>query len=136
MFREAPVCGFGFGCFEHAFPAFQSTSIQFGRWTDAHNDYVQLLAEGGIVAGALAAAAALLFARGVALRLRQAPARVRSLLLGIGIGLVAVAAHSTVDFGLHKPANAFLLAAICGTTTAALHLPPGQETGASGRHAR
>ena len=47
MFQAAPALGCGFGAFQHVFPRFQDPRIQFGRWLHAHNDWVQLLAEGG-----------------------------------------------------------------------------------------
>ena len=44
VFRACPVVGCGFGSFQYVFPIFQSSDIQIGRWTHAHNDYAQLFA--------------------------------------------------------------------------------------------
>jgi tetratricopeptide (TPR) repeat protein len=39
------------------------------------------------------------------------------------VGLAAIAVHSLIDYSLHKPANAFLLAALCGMSVAAVSIP-------------
>lgn len=122
-FSSSPVLGYGFGSFQHVFPVFQSPSIQFGRWVHAHNDYAQLLAEGGVVGALLAAAAALAFVLTVGRRLRQADSTARLMVGGLSVGLMAIALHSFIDFGLHKPANALLLATLCGMSVAAVHMP-------------
>jgi O-antigen ligase len=123
MFCAAPVLGSGFGTFQHVFPVFQSPSIQFGRWPHAHNDYAQLLAEGGVVGALLALLAGCLFVAAVWRRFAQATAEARLLVAGLAVGILALAVHSLFDFSLHKPAVALLLAALCGMSVAAVHLP-------------
>lgn len=122
VFGTSPIFGTGFGSFQHVFPKFQSASIQFGRWLHAHNDYAQLLAEGGMVGALLAALAGVFFIRTVRTQFSKATNGARLFAGGLTVGLVAIALHSFVDYSLHKPANAFLLATLCGMSVAAVHL--------------
>ena len=122
LFRTSPVLGCGFGSFQHVFPHFQSPTLQFGRWLHAHNDYAQLLAEGGIVGAILAGLVTVTFVGGIGRRLSNASSEGRLFVGGLAVGFVAVALHSFVDYGLHKPANPFLLAALCGMSIAAMHI--------------
>ncbi len=138
LFTLAPAFGVGFGAFEHAFPVCQGPAIQAGRWLHAHNDYAQLLAEGGIIGSALAAAAVVAFGTVLARGFHSAGRPLRSFVVGASIGLAAIALHSGIDFSLHKPANAFLLALMCGLCLAAVHTgrPVPSGPGPAGRTRR
>jgi O-antigen ligase len=118
MFRASPWVGHGFGAYAYAFPPFQSADIQFGRWVHAHNEYVQLLAEGGIAGAALVVAAAGCFVVGLLRAARRASRRGRLMLVGLSVSLLSVALHSFVDFSLRRPANGFMLAMVCGLSVA------------------
>jgi O-antigen ligase/ribosomal protein S18 acetylase RimI-like enzyme len=126
IFGKAPLFGSGFGSFQYVFPAFQSSSIQFEgqRWLHAHNDYAQLLAEGGLVGALLALVAGAALARYLWRRVSHPHARAEGklMLAGLTISMVAIAFHSFLDYGLHKPANAFMAAAVCGMAVAAVNL--------------
>jgi len=122
IFGTAPLFGCGFGSFQHVFPAFQGPNIQIGRWLHAHNEYIQLVAEGGAVGAILVVLAGLAFARSVQRGFRRTTRVSRLFVGGIAVGLAAIAVHSLVDYSLHKPANAFLLAALCGMCVAAVHI--------------
>jgi O-antigen ligase len=72
----------------------------------AHNDYLELLASGGVLAAAL-------FVWFVIVLIRQARQSVtathgfqRAVVLGAIISLSGVAVHSLIDFGLHITINA------------------------------
>ncbi len=124
LFAVAPLMGSGFGSFQHAFSIFQDPSIQGERWLHAHNEYAQLLAEGGVLGALLFAVAAGAFLLHVGRRLRGATEHGRLMSYGLAVAVLAVALHSFVDYGLHRPANAFLLAAVCGMAVACVHLTP------------
>lgn len=130
IFEASPLFGCGFGSFRHVFPAFQSDGIDRGRWQHAHNDYAELLAEGGAVGALLVAGAGLLFVWSVRSSLRKASVRPRLFVAGLAVGMIAIALHSAIDYSLHKPANALLLAALCGT---ALAVAQGSKEAAGGR---
>jgi len=123
MFAASPAFGVGFGSFQHVFPAFQGPRIEFGtRWLHAHNDYAQLLAEGGIVGVLLVGLLVFLFVQTLRRRLPGATTTGKLFVAGLVVGMMAVALHSFVDYGLHKPANAFLLAALFGLAHSAAGL--------------
>ena len=122
MFCAMPLFGCGFGCYQYVFPSFQSPGIQIGRFWHAHNDFAQLLAEGGVIGAALVVLAAFLFLRTLRQRFPNATSPGRLMVGGLAVGIVAIALHSFVDYGLHKPASAFLLATLCGMSISAVHL--------------
>jgi hypothetical protein len=139
LFAAAPLMGSGFGSYQHAFSIFQSPSVQNERWLHAHDDYAQLLAEGGLLGALLFGVVAVAFLVHVGRRVRAAPEGVRTasdrgrlMACGLAVAVVAVALHSLVDYGLHKPANAFLFAAVCGMAVACVHLT-GRTAGSARR---
>ena len=115
--------GCGFGCFQHVFPVFQGPSLQIGRFLHAHNDYAQLLAEGGLIGAVLALLVFISLVRTVLRNFSAASYDARFFVTGLAVSVSAIAVHSLVDFSLHKPANAFLFAALCGMAVAAVSLP-------------
>jgi O-antigen ligase len=122
VFGAFPVTGSGFGSFQYIFPAFAGPELAFGRWLHAHNDWAQLLAEGGCIGALLWFTALFLFAREVLGTGRRAIVPSRAFVAGMVAGLGGVALHSFLDYGLHKPANAILLSAMAGLCVAAVHL--------------
>jgi O-antigen ligase len=120
----APV-GSGPGNYPDLFPAFQPPEL--GKWfiNHAHNDYLEWLFEGGLVAAALIVLLLVLFARQwVRLWTRQTWSRFRFLQVGAGIGLGLLLLHSLVDFNLHIPANVVYFAFL----SAVFFTDPGAET--------
>jgi O-antigen ligase len=122
--KAAPLIGTGSGTYLYYGRLFRTERMQQDP-IDAHNDYLHLLGEYGAVGGLL-----FLFFLGTHLHngwknfRRLGPKRVAvshnplstSLALNLG-ALAAVAAyivHSFVDFNLHIPANALLLAFVFG----------------------
>jgi O-antigen ligase len=120
MFKAHPVWGVGMGGYWAAIPAFHDAS---GTMTpqEAHNDYLELLASGGLVGFALA----LWFAVIVVKRTREnltAPNRFRrAACFGASIGIAGVAVHSLVDFGLHTIVNALVFTTLIVIATSKPH---------------
>ena len=110
MWKSAPITGTGAGSFVYVFPAYKSEDIRDKYITNnAHNDYLQFLAEFGAPATALLGSTAL-FSLWTAI---QAMRKRRSELhKGMGfastMGMIAIGIHSTVDFNLQIPANAYM----------------------------
>ncbi len=100
MIRERPITGFGLGTWATVYPQF--AHFDNGQYANyAHNDWLQLTAEGGLpVLAALICFAVLL--------LRPA---IRSTW---GIGLLILLVHAAVDFPLQKPALAGLFFVLSG----------------------
>lgn len=93
------------------------------HFTEAHNDYLQIAAEGGVLVGI--PAILLLGAIVLTIRRRMRQDRHDSMRhwvrFGAVTGLLAIAVQAAVDFSLHIPANAVLFSVVLGI---ALHRPP------------
>ena len=100
---------------------FYQTSMQGLHLREAHNDYLQLAAEGGLLLSIPIAGALTAFAIAVRREFRTSSGSSYWIRLGAVIGLVAIALQSMVDFSLQMPGNAALCAVLCGI---ALHRDP------------
>jgi O-antigen ligase len=113
----SPLFGSGLGAFHDAFPRFKTGHGEL-RVEHAECEYVELLAETGLVGLGLAAAGL-----GLLVRVSVRRARPSSVAAAVGCGglaaLAALAAHSTVDFDLRLPSNA-ALAALAAAAAASL----------------
>lgn len=108
MIRAHLATGVGLGAFETAFPIYSQSdgSLQISQ---AHNDYLQLVAETGIVGAVL-----LLWFLGIVLSqtfrgLRASNPLLAALALGSGGSIVGMMVHSIFDFNLQLPSHALLL---------------------------
>jgi O-antigen ligase len=119
MAKASPWLGHGMGSFHDAFTRYKRGHGEI-RVEHAENDYLETLAEGGIVGLCLALlAAALLSVRSLG-EMRGSP---EPLLAGLGLGAVgglgAVAVHSALDFSLRIPSNAVLAALLAAVAAGA-----------------
>jgi len=107
LFRAHPILGVGMGGYWAAIPTFHDAS---GTMTpqEAHNDYLELLASGGLVGLALGVWFAVVVFKRTRENLRSPNRFRRAACLGAAIGIAGVAVHSLVDFGLHTIANALV----------------------------
>jgi len=115
----SPAFGHGLGAFHDAYPPYKR-GHGIVRVEHAENDYLETLAETGLVGlGLVLAGLSLLVARAV----RAGREEGGPLLGGIGQGalaaLVALAVHSSVDFNLRIPSNAALAALVVAALAAA-----------------
>ena len=129
LFAAHPVAGTGFGGY---WIAITETHRASGVLTpqQAHNDYLELLAGGGVLGAGLVALGVVMVARRTRRAMRTGGAFRRAASLGAAAGLCGVAAHSVADFGLHVPANA--LAAVALMVMAAAEIGPPQRTSRAG----
>ena len=101
----------------------------------AHNDYLELLASGGLVGAALAAWFVVSLVRAARRNLRARGLPLRAVRAGSLAGLAAVALHSLFDFGLHVTANAVLFVALAAVAVADVkrgdERPEGVDEGAA-----
>lgn len=109
--RDFPITGTGLNTYGIAMLAYQSGQPD-ERVVEAHNDYLQLAAEGGILVGLPILIAVATFVREVRARFREAAddPRIHWLRVGAVAGLLALAVQSLVDFSLQMPGNAALFA--------------------------
>lgn len=117
--RDFPVFGVGLGGYGRAMLVYQSSGRQM-MYAQAHDDYLQLLAEGGLLVVLPAVALAGVIIAGIGRRLSaedEDPVTywVRR---GAVAGLLAIAAQSVMEFSLQMPGNAVTLVLL---TAVALH---------------
>jgi O-antigen ligase len=130
IIKDFPLTGVGINGFERAMQLYQQHDSE-SFWSAAHNDFIQLAAEGGLLVGVPIAVA--LVAVLVAIRRRvheDSPDRsgywCRA---GAVTALVAIGLQETVEFSLQIPANAALFAAVLAV---ALFAPRMQQRGVPG----
>jgi O-antigen ligase len=113
MFLKRPILGWGLGAFPVVYPEFRTFYTNFFV-NEAHNDYLQLLVETGL----LGLATMLWF---LATIFRRAPKKIGhwesemsgAVTLACLLGLSGILVHSAVDFNLQIPANAALFYVVC-----------------------
>lgn len=93
---------------------FYQTSVPGQHLREAHSDYLQLAAEGGLLLGIPIAFTIVAFAFEVRRRFRQDVGSIWWIRMGAVIGLVAIAIQSIGEFSLQMPGNAALFAVIAG----------------------
>ena len=121
MVRDFPLAGAGLNTYGIAMLAYQTHGLD-AHAVEAHNDYLQLAAEGGLLLGLPIAAAVVVFAREVRRRFRESTDDTRTWWLRAGAltGLGGLALQSIVDFSLQMPGNAVLFALLMAI---AVHRP-------------
>jgi len=110
--------GAGWGTFPSVYPRFQPASL-LGTANQAHQDFAQLLFEGGLFAVVLMAAFAWLAIARTVLLVRAAARRKRlrreEMVSALcGLGLLGFLLHSLVEFNMHIPANAIMASLLAG----------------------
>jgi hypothetical protein len=121
IIRDFPLAGTGFGAYGAAMLIYQ-TANRTSIFIHAHNEYLQILAEGGVLVAIPAIAAAVVLGRGIYRRVSRNDDDVLTgwVRLGAVAGLAGIAAQSTLEFSLQMPGNA----AVCVLLIAiALHRP-------------
>jgi O-Antigen ligase len=123
--RRYPAAGTGLNTYSVAMIFYQQYNRPT-RYSQAHNDYLQLAAEGGLLLTVPAAIAVIVFVRTVRRRFGQETrASTYWIRRGAAVGLVAVALQELVEFSLQMPGNAFLFAVLCAI---ALHRSPSHRS--------
>lgn len=121
MFHDFPIFGSGLGTFAHIFPTYQiaPTDLTF-FYTE--NDYLQLLAETGILGAGLVVGIGVIFFRTTLRGWKKRQSRWSIILVTGGLSAISsLLIHSCVDFNLHIPSNALLFCVIAAMTYIAAH---------------
>jgi O-antigen ligase len=135
IIRHHPVLGTGLGAFGVVYTRYDTRNGMY-RLDQAHNDYLQIVSDGGVVGLLLGLCFVIwLFRLGLA-QCRSEDMFRRGVAMGALAGCFAVLVHSFFDFTLHTTANALLF-----LTTAALATLRGRVEQADygdhrGRHRR
>ncbi len=110
--------GTGAGTFGSAIVPYQTTEPGY-TINQAHNQYLQLAAEGGFMIAAPAAVASAAFLILFRRRLKQADRSDYLIRAGAGAGMAGVLLQSMWETGLRMPANAMLFAVLAAIATCA-----------------
>jgi len=111
LIKHHPVTGSGFGTYFLAITQFHSGSGRV-KVEQAHNDYLDLVANGGLVAAVLAAWFVGIVIWRARSRLQSRDKFRRAACLGALAGMLGAAVHSSVDFGLQVTGIAVVFAAL------------------------
>lgn len=131
IFLDHPYVGTGMGTFQTAYPRYETqyTGLVINH---AHNDYVELLSDGGLVGGAFGLLFLLVLFRRGTRNVRRAMSPVTRSLYGGGlVGAIGLLGHELVDFNLHVPSNAiiFLVISVLATTVIPEPIPNPRHRG-------
>ena len=107
MIRDNWMTGVGLGAYPTAY-AIYSTRDRISPVSQAHNDFLQILADGGIVGAIIALWFIFLVARDTVRASRHRNPLIAATALGCASGLFALMVHSLFDFNLQIPSNALL----------------------------
>jgi O-antigen ligase len=118
MIRANPVTGVGLGAFETAYPRYSKSDGTL-LVNYAHNDYLQVAADAGMIGAALAVWFIVLLWRAIAAGLKSRDPLIGGLALGYAGSVVAIGLHSLFDFNLQIPANSLLFLTITAAAGAA-----------------
>jgi O-antigen ligase len=122
IIKDFSPWGSGLDTYGTATVVYQTTTREL-HFQEAHNDYLQLAAEGGYLLGVPILIVVGIFIRDVRRRFREAPKEGMTYWLRVGavIGLLSIAAQALVEFSLQMPGNAALFALVAAI---ALHQSP------------
>jgi O-antigen ligase len=126
--------GSGLGTFPEIYRRFQPAEIDYFV-NHVHNDYIEYVFEGGLLAAAVVLLFLVVYARAWPRLLRLPRWGTLSFMqAGAGIGLLLMALHGLTDYNWHIPANAIYFALMAGVffhrgETPPAHVPSAREAG-------
>ena len=127
MFSKKPVLGWGVRAFPVVYPQFRSFYTNFFV-NEAHNDYLQLLVEMGLLGfGAMLWFLIVVYRRAV-IKIKDWTSDVSgAVTLACMLGCSGILVHSAVDFNLQIPANAALFYVFCTIAAADSFAQPARK---------
>ncbi len=112
MVKERPLFGFGGGTFYTVFPRFKGPH-PLGFYDHAHNDFVEIAADTGLVGLALLlTVAAMALWRALRALGDHSPPLTRGVAAALVMTILCTTIHSAVDFNLQVPANALTVTVV------------------------
>jgi O-antigen ligase len=113
VFRSKPVLGWGLGTFPVVYPQYRSFYTNFFV-NQAHNDYLQLLCEMGVLGFGTMVWFLIVLYRTALRKIRNWASDVSSAVtLACTLGFTGILVHSVLDFNLQIPGNAALFYVLC-----------------------
>jgi len=122
-FLHNPILGSGLDSYGTIFSKYDTWSGMY-RVEYAHNDYLQILSDAGIIGFACVAAFVfLLFKQGLKIIDKNSDVFGRNVAIGALAGCFGVLIHSFFDFPLRTPSNAFFFLALATLATTSISYP-------------
>lgn len=122
LIADFPLFGTGGGTFFTSY--FRYRSPRMGYFDHAHNDYIEIAADCGLLGvGLLLLLMGLTAARAIQVLWQRRSSLPRGIAFGVLMAIVALAIHSLVDFNLQIPANALTFVVILAMGWVAADLP-------------
>lgn len=115
IFQKNPIFGTGMGTFETVYPNYSAGHGIPETVNQAHNDYLQILTDTGLIGGAIA----LWFVVAIAIGYRRSlflrdPVR-SAVAIGCAAAICSMMVHSVFDFNLQLPATSLLFLVLTAT---------------------
>lgn len=132
LFAAHPLLGIGLGAYWIGITAYHDASGVLVP-QEAHNDYLELLASGGVIGFAIGVWFIVSVVRSIQKNRWSNPGFVRAARFGALLGIAGVAVHTLFDFGLHLMSNAVVFLTLIMMVTAQIHsekvvdLNPGRQ---------
>ena len=117
IIRQYPWLGAGLGAFSVAYTPHDTSNGSIYRLEQAHNDYLQLLSDGGAVGFVLGLLFVFMLFRTGFRRMQSESNFRRGVALGALTGCFAALVHSFFDFPLHTTANSLLFLTLAALAT-------------------
>jgi len=127
MVRDFPLFGVGLGAWGDLYFRYQQGPWSADYFREAHNDYVEVLGETGLVGFGLLAWFFIVGGKRIVQSTRKVSSKNLPLIAGILAGLGGMAVHEWLDFSLQIPSNAFLFTVLLAV---GLRLAGSRERGA------
>lgn len=117
LFINSPIAGTGLGTFRLAYPQYKATVFNAAIYDHAHNDYLEILTDTGLIGFVPWIVFFCLFLCFVTRDwFRNESFLAKTVGAGCIAGVIAALLHSLADFNLQIPANAAILFIIMGIT--------------------
>jgi O-antigen ligase len=127
MFLRKPILGWGLGSFPVVYPQFRTFYTNFFI-NQAHNDYLQLLVETGLLGfGSMLWFLLTIYTRAVKKIANWTGEISAATTLACVLGLSGILVHSAFDFNLQIPANAALFYVLCTIAAAKPFAQPARK---------
>lgn len=127
IFRHHPILGAGLDAFGNAYPQFDSWNGAY-RVERAHNEYLQILSDAGILGFSCVAAFIFLFFKKSLRVIRESTDGFRKhTAIGALAGCFGIMVHSFFDFPLRTPANGYFFLTLAALATVSIYYPPARR---------
>jgi O-antigen ligase len=126
LIKDHPLAGTGFGAFRVAITKYHQAS---GVMTpqEAHNEYLELPASGGLIGLAIGVWCCAAFVRLTRRALATTDRRQKAVVAGALAAILSVAVHSLVDFGLHVTVNSLVFTVLLVLLNASAGIRGGEK---------